>query len=205
MAFISNGTTMLDAGSFNVSLGSKVLIKTLDASNDANVDFEHGSAGVVIDSTYPIYIFDFLNIHPANDDVNLMFQANGAGETGFNETITSAHFRATTGEDGSSSAVAYISGGHLAQETSYQLIAGSIGNDNDQGVSGELVIYNPSSTTFVKHFTGNFQSIAHSNRTNNQYPTGYFNTTTALDQFIFKFSSGNISTGTFKLYGIKDS
>jgi hypothetical protein len=58
-----------------------------------------------------------------------------------------------------------------------------LGNDADQSLGGELFIYNPSSTTFVKHFTGNFQSIAHSNRTNNQYPAGYFNTTISFRCF----------------------
>ena len=61
MAFISNGTTMLDAGAFSVSLGAMTHIKTITASNDANVDFEHGSSSVVLDSTYPIYLIKLIN------------------------------------------------------------------------------------------------------------------------------------------------
>jgi len=205
MAFISSGTTILDAGAFSASLGSKVLIKEITASSSANISFVDGSSDVVLDSTYPIYKFEFINIHPASDDISFQFQGSTNSGSSYGVTITSSHFRATHGEDGSSAALAYITGGDLAQSTSYQLLAGSVGNDADQNLGGELFIYNPSSTTFVKHFTGNFQSIAHSNRTNNQYPAGYFNTTSALNAFNFKFSSGNIDVGKIKLYGIKDS
>jgi len=205
MAFISSGTTILDAGAFSASLGSKVLIKEITASSSANISFVDGSSDVVLDSTYPIYKFEFINIHPASDDISFQFQGSTNSGSSYGVTITSSHFRATHGEDGSSAALAYITGGDLAQSTSYQLLAGSVGNDADQNLGGELFIYNTSSTTFVKHFTGNFQSIAHSNRTNNQYPAGYFNTTSALNAFNFKFSSGNIDVGKIKLYGIKDS
>ena len=205
MAFISSGTTILDAGAFSASLGSQVLIKEITASADATISFVDGTADVVLDSTYPIYKFEFINIHPASDDISFQFQGSTNSGSSYGVTITSSHFRATHGEDGSSAALAYITGGDLAQSTSYQLLAGSVGNDADQNLGGELFIYNPSSTTFVKHFTGNFQSIAHSNRTNNQYPAGYFNTTSALNAFNFKFSSGNIDVGKIKLYGIKDS
>ena len=107
MAIISNATTIADAGAFSVSLGSQVLIKTITASNTANVDFEHGSSSVVLDSTYPVYLFKFINVHPATDTVEFQFQGNGAGETGFNETITSTAFRAYHDEAGSGQAVEY--------------------------------------------------------------------------------------------------
>jgi hypothetical protein len=205
MAIISNAVTIADAGAFSVSLGSMVHIKTLTASASATLSFVHGTADVVLDSTYPIYKFEFINCHPATDDISFQFQGSIDAGSNYNVAITSTHFRATHGEDGSSEALAYITSGDLAQGTGFQLLAGSVGNDADQSLGGELFIYNPSSTTFVKHFTGNFQSIAHSNRTNNQYPAGYFNTTSALDAFQFKFSSGNIDDGKIKLYGIKDS
>ena len=89
MAIISNGTTIADAGAFSASLGAMTHIKTITASNDANASFHHGTSSVVLDSTYPIYIIKFINVHPATNDTKFFFQANGAGETGFNETITS--------------------------------------------------------------------------------------------------------------------
>jgi len=192
-------------GFATISPGSMTLIKTLTASSSANLSFVDGSSDVVLDNTYPIYLFKIINCHPASDDISFQFQGSTNSGSSYGVTITSTHFRATHGEDASSAALAYITGGDLAQSTSYQLLAGSIGNDNDQSVSGNLFIFNPSSTTFAKHFIGNFQSIAHSNRTNNQYPAGYLNTTSAVDAFNFKFSSGNIDAGTIKLYGVKDS
>jgi len=205
VAGISNATTIADAGAFSVGLGSLVHIKTLTASSSATLSFVHGTSSVVLNSTYPIYKFEFINIHPATDDISFQFQGSIDAGSNYNVAITSTHFRATHGEDASSEALAYITGGDLAQATGFQLLAGSVGNDADQSLSGELFIYNPSSTTFVKHFTGNFQSIAHSDRTNNQYPAGYFNSTSDIDAVQFKFNSGNIDSGTIKLYGIKDS
>jgi hypothetical protein len=184
----------------SLSTGSMTFISEQTASSSASISFTSG-----IDSTYPIYKFEFINMHPASDDISFQFQGSTNSGSSYGVTITSTMFRATQGEDGSSTALSYLTGGDLAQSTSYQLLAGSIGSDNDQSVSGNLFIFNPSSTTFVKHFMGNMQSIAHSNRSNNQYLTGYFNSTSALDAFNFKFSSGNIGSGTIKLYGIKDS
>ena len=200
MGVISNGTTLLDAGALDsgIATGDMTLISTSTASSSATIDITSG-----IDSTYKEYVFKFINIHPANDDINFQFQADVGTGTSYAQTITSSHFRATHGEDASSEAVSYISGGDLAQETGFQLLAGSVGNDADQNIAGILHLFDPSSTTFVKHFVGNFQSIAHSNRSNNQYPAGYFNTTTAITRVRFKFASGNIDSGTIKMYGIK--
>ena len=200
MGVISNGTTLLDAGALDsgVATGAMTLISTSTASSSATIDITSG-----IDSTYKEYVFKFINIHPANDDISFQFQADVGTGTSYAQTITSSHFRATHGEDASSEAVSYISGGDLAQETGFQLLAGSVGNDADQNIAGILHLFDPSSTTFVKHFVGNFQSIAHSNRSNNQYPVGYFNTTTAITRVRFKFASGNIDSGTIKMYGIK--
>ena len=200
MGVISNGTTLLDAGALDsgVATGAMTLISTSTASSSATIDITSG-----IDSTYKEYVFKFINIHPANDDISFQFQADVGTGTSYAQTITSSHFRATHGEDASSEGVSYISGGDLAQETGFQLLAGSVGNDADQNIAGILHLFDPSSTTFVKHFVGNFQSIAHSNRSNNQYPVGYFNTTTAITRVRFKFASGNIDSGTIKMYGIK--
>ena len=205
MAFVSNGTTILDAGAFSVSLGAMTHIKTITASNDANVDFEHGSSSVVLDSTYPIYLIKLINIHAATNDTQFQFQGNAAGETGFNETITSTYFKAGQNEAGSYNILGYGTGSDQAQGTGYQTISENMGNENDECGSGELYLFNPSSTTFAKHFIVRFQNQQHASQSYQSFVAGYFNTTTAIDTIIFKFASGNIDTGTFKLYGIKDS
>ena len=175
------------------SAGSMTLIKTITASNDANVDFDHGSSDVVI------------NIHPVTNSVELQFQANGAGETGFNETITSTVFRAYHDEAGSGQALEYYAGNDQAQGTGYQSLTDDVGNGNDESLAGELYLFNPSSTTFVKHFMCRTIDYNANDHALTWYTAGYFNTTTAIDQIVFKFESGNIDSGTFKLYGIKDS
>ena len=204
MAIISNGTTIADAGSFSASLGAMTHIKTITASNDANVDFEHGTSSVVLDSTYPIYIIKLINIHGASNDTVFSFQANGAGETGFNEAIVSTYFKAGQNEAGNYTVLSYSTGSDQVG-TGYQTISENMGNENDECGSGELILFNPASTTFMKHFLCTFQHQQHASQSYQSRVGGYFNTTTAIDQIIFKFASGNIDSGTFKLYGIKDS
>ena len=93
MAIISNATTIADAGAFSVGLGSMVLIKTITASASATLSFVHGTDGVVLDSTYPIYKFEFINIHPATNNVKFQFNLTTDG-TNFNVTKTSTYFAA---------------------------------------------------------------------------------------------------------------
>jgi hypothetical protein len=209
MAFISNGTTILDAGAFSVNLGSQVLIKEQTASSSSTISFVDGSSGVVLDSTYPIYKFVFINIHPSTYS-RFVFQADVNGGSSYNQTITSTKFNAYNQEhSGTSSGLDYQAGGDQAQGTSFQRLTNTIGYgagyaDNDQAVNGYLKIFNPSSTTFVKHFIAqalNFDAYF----SYDVYTAGYFNTTNALDRFQFKFSSGTMDSGTIKLYGIKDS
>jgi len=198
MGLISNGTTIFDNGAMASGFGGSLnFISKSTASSSSSVDITSG-----IDSTYKEYIFMFNNIHPSNDDITFHFQANASGGSGFNETITSTQFRATVGEDGSSASLSYLTSADQAQGTSYQLLAGSVGSDNDQGVSGYLHIFNPADTTFVTNFYGVFMSVAHSNRCNLQNVGGYFNTTSALDEFSFKFSSGTVDSGDIILYGV---
>tara|TARA_B110000285_G_scaffold221472_1_gene274487 strand:+ start:414 stop:1022 length:609 start_codon:yes stop_codon:yes gene_type:complete len=201
MGLISNGTTLLDAGatSSGVFSGNMVLLATTTLTSNAGViDFTNPA----MSSTYKEYVFKIINIHPENDDVTFGFQVETGTGTQYTTATTSTMFRATHGEDGSSGGLAYLTSGDLADNTGLKPLASSVGNDADQCVSGELCIYEPSSTTFVKHFTGTFNSIAHSNRTNLQFPAGYFDITTALTRVRFKFSGGDIGSGTIKMYGI---
>ena len=205
MAVISNGTTIADAGAFSASLGSMVLIKTLTASSSGTLSFVHGSSSVVLDSTYPIYIFKFINVHPATNDTQFFFQANAVGASGENETITSTYFKVGQNEAGNYSILGYSTGSDQAQGTAYQSISENMGNENDECGSGELILFNPSSTTYAKHFMVKHQHQQHASQSYQTHVSGYFNTTSAIDQIVFAFGSGNIDSGTFKLYGIKDS
>ena len=106
------------------------------------------------------------------------------------------------GEDGTSNAVGYDTGGDQAQGTSYQRLSQPVGADNDQSLSGTFHLFDPSNTTFVKHFISNVQYAYPTDQTQNAYVAGYINTTSAIDEVSFKFTSGAIDAGTFKLYGV---
>ena len=188
-----------------VATGSLVPIKTLTASSSATLSFVDGSNDVILDSTYPIYKFEFINCHPSSDNVGFKFNMSVDGGSNYNVTKTSTVFASYHYENDSSTALAYGSSVDLAQSTSDQQISGGTGSDNDQSANGSLTIFNPSSTTFVKHFLGCVQTSGGDDRSLKYYSGGYGNTTSAVNAIIFKFASGNIDSGTIKLYGIKDS
>ena len=189
-----------------VSGGSLVLISEQTASSSATIDFTSD-----IDSTYKEYIFKFINIHPGTDDVNFLFQVDTGTNTNYNQTITSTTFRAYNYEDYDEAALGYVAEDDQAQGTSFQVLSvmggTGIGSDNDQNFNGSLTIFNPSDTTFVKHFLArslcNFDGD--SNGTDaalDMFCAGYVNTTTALTRVRFKMNSGNIDSGTIKMYGV---
>ena len=201
MPFISNGTTILDNGAFSVSLGSKVLLSTATASASASLSFN----STYINSTYPIYQFEFINIHPATDDVEFTFNMSTDNGSNYNVTKTSTNFATYHDEADTTSALSYQASSDLAQSTAFQRIAGANGNGADENCSGTLQLFNPASTVYVKHFISNFQKNTYHNYSFSDYVAGYGNTTTAINAIQFKFSSGNIADGQIKLYGIKDS
>ena len=181
-----------------ISTGSMTLLQTQTASSSSTIDFTSN-----IDSTYDSYVFKFINIHPATDSVSFHFQSSTDGGSNYNVTTTSTTFNSAHSEDDTTVAsLFYVTGTDQAQGTGYQFINGGIGNDNDQSVSGEMQIFNPSSTTFVKHYIIRSQGLVASDQSVDFYTAGYFNTTSAINAISFKFSSGNIDSGDIKLYGI---
>ena len=207
MAFISNGTTMLDAGAFTASLGSMVHIKTLTASNSGDLTFIDGSSSVVFDSTYPIYQFVYTNIHLATNGQYLSFQTDTGTNTSFNQTITSSVFKAYHKEDGGAAALGYDNGSDQQTQTSFQRLSSDLISDNDASISGNIMIFNPSSSTYTKHFIAETHTMVDGSPPYSEirYYAGYFDTTTALTRIRFKSTSGNIDAGTIKMYGLKDS
>ena len=205
MAIISNATTIADAGAFSVGLGSMVLIKTLTASSSATLTFVNGASSVVLNSTYPIYKFEFIGIHPQTDNVDFSFNLSVDTGSNYNVSKTSTNFASFHDEGDGDAGLGYESSLDLANGTGEQIIYHNTGNDNDQAASGELFLYNPSSTAFVKNFMATSNGPQHSNVTANHFVGGYGNTTSAIDGIRFKFDSGNIDSGIIKLYGIKDS
>jgi len=206
MALVKYNNNSLSAITAASSLptGAMTLIKEQTASSSSTISFVNGTSDVVLDSTYPIYLFKCINMHPASDNqkFNVNFTTDG---TNYNVTKTTTLFRVQHNEGDGDTSLAYDSGDDIAQGTGDQMLNTEIGADNDQCSSGELWLFNPSSTTFVKHFMSNFNGVMNIDYSNQDIVGGYCNTTSAVTGVRFLFASGNIDAGTIKLYGIKDS
>ena len=177
--------------------GDMVLLSTQNASSSANIDFTSD-----IDSTYKEYIFKYINVHPATDNVQFGFQVDTGTNTSYGQTVTSTFFRAILSEADDSPDLARVASEDQQKGTASQTLAYGIGNDNDQSASGFLHLFEPSSSTYYKHFIGTGESIIASNQAYNSFVGGMFYQTSAITRVRFKMSSGNIDSGTIKMYGI---
>ena len=204
MALVKHNNNSISAVTSMASLstGSMTLISEQTASSSASISFTTG-----LDSTYPIYKFEFINIHPATDNVKFQVGFRDGGSN-YDAVKTTTAFRAQHNEGDTQAVLLYDTSNDLAQSTAFQTLEGggnALSNDNDHGLSGELYLYNPSSTTFVKHFMARTSATNPNDYALDGFVAGYLNTTVAIDGVQFKVASGNIDAGTFKLYGIKDS
>ena len=181
----------------SITGGALNLISTQTASSSSTIDFTSG-----IDSTYKEYIFKFYDIHPATDNVDFKFNMSADGGSNYNVTKTSTGFYAYNFESGSGQGLDYEASYDLAQSTSFQFLAADVGNANDESCVGTLHLFDPSNTTFVKHFIFVGNRYVATPISANDYFAGYGNTTSAVNAVQFKFSSGNIDAGTIKLYGV---
>jgi len=176
--------------------GNLTLLTTATASSSATLDFTSS-----IDSTYNSYLFKFIDIHDANSGADFQFQVDTGTNTSYNQTITSTGFLAYHEEADNGNALSAHGGSAiLHQETGFQDLGRSLGNDDDHCLVGQLHLFNPSSTTFVKHFMGVINETG--TGTNQRFVSGYINTTTAITRIRFKMDSGNIDAGTIKMYGV---
>jgi len=178
--------------------GKMTLISSQTASGSASISFTTG-----IDSTYPIYRFEFINCNPSSDGINFTFNLSTDGGSNYNVTKTSTFFETYHDEANTATSLNYKTSTDLAQSTAYQPLSAPQGNGADEGLSGYLHLFNPSSTTFVKHFIARISSYNSANYAGEQNIAGYGNTTSSINAVDFKFASGNIDSGTIKLYGIK--
>jgi len=196
MGLISNGTTIFDNGSMASGFGGNLIfISKATASSSASIEFTSG-----IDSTYKEYVFYFVNIHPATDgtfDFNLSTD-NGSN---YNVTKTSTAFRSIHSESDTTS-FGYRTIVDLAQSTSFQQLHNNVGSDSDQTVVGEMHLFNPSSTTFVKHFLARMQSYSADDYSQDYFIAGYGNTTSPINAIKFQMNSGNIDAGQILLFGV---
>ena len=193
----NNSLTAITALPASVSGGAMTLLETQTASSSSTLSFTSN-----IDSTYDEYVFKFYDIHPATDNTQFSFQVDTGTNTNYNQTITSTFFDAYHDESDSDNAVGYRTALDQAQGTAFQNLTGFSGNGNDECSSGTLHIFEPSSSVFVKHFISNINDYTFANYISSSYVSGYINTTTAITRVQFKMASGNIDSGTIKLYGV---
>jgi len=174
------------------------LISSQTASASATISFTSG-----ITSTYKAYKFVFVNIHPATDGADFNFNMSTDSGSNYNVTKTSTWFQAIHNEADNDTVLAYNTTYDLAQSTNFQNLTTDNSSDADHASQGSLIIFNPSSTTYVKHYIGIFNETNLSDYSKNCYIAGYGNTTSAVNAIQFKFSSGNIDDGKIYMYGIK--
>ena len=193
----ANGFETASAG------GNLALIKTVTASSSASISFVNGASDVVLDGTYKEYIFYLNNIHPASD--NVAFQFNGSDDTSshaYNITKTTTAFNAYHSESDGEASLGYRAADDVAQGTGFHTLSHQASNDNDACLAGTLHLFEPSSTTFIKHFVARISGNNEDNHAQDNYSAGYFNTTAAITAIQFKFGSGNIDAGTISMYGV---
>ena len=176
--------------------GALTLISTQTASSDSTITFASG-----IDSTYKEYQIHWTDVHPSANGEK--FQVNFRdGSTAYDATKTTSAFESYNNEADNNSSLTYQTGNDLAQSTGAQHISDGQGNENDESCTGILTLYDPSSTTFVKHFLIEAHMYNGGDFSVHDFVGGYCNTTSAIDGVQFSMTSGNIDAGTFKLYGV---
>ena len=194
-----NNNSISNVTSFpQIPTGSLTLLSTATASSSSSISFTSG-----IDSTYDVYQFEFINIHPASDSTHFQFNLSTDAGSNYNVTKTTTFFSSYHEEGDVGTALVYSPSLDLAQSTAFQSIAYEIGNGADESASGSLQLFNPSSTTYVKHFISKINGYDAANASVTRFVAGYGNTTSAVNAIRFQMSSGNIDAGTIKMYGIK--
>jgi hypothetical protein len=195
----NNSIANVTAYNAAISTGGMILISTQTASNSASLSFTTG-----IDSTYKEYQFYFIDIHPRTDNAHFSFNLSTDSGSNYNVTKTTTSFQAQHDEADTASALTYVLANDLAQSTAYQVLAANngIGNGADESFAGSMSLFNPASTTYVKHFISTNAYYLNVDYAINTYIAGYANTTSAINAVDFKMSSGNFD-GTILLFGIK--
>jgi hypothetical protein len=192
----NNSIANVTAYNASIATGGMKLISTQTASNSASISFTTG-----IDSTYKEYQFYFIDIHPRTDIVDFQFNLSTDSGSNYNVTKTTTFFDAYHNEADSTSGIEYDTGGDLAQSTAFQQLTNDTSSDADHSISGSMSLFNPASTTYVKHFISTTNHIYFTDFSVNFFVAGYGNTTSAVNAVQFKMSSGNMD-GTILMYGI---
>ena len=193
--FQSDGAgTLSNINSALGNTGPKLISTTNVSSAVATIDITSG-----LDSTYNHYQFVFVNIAPATNNVGWLFQMGSS----YNTSMATVAFYVQHFESGAVSGPELTNAaGRQGNGTAFQVLNENVEAAADASLSGELHLFSPSSTTYIKTFMTRIHDSDYQPTAQTRFVSGYFNVTTALTQIRFKFSSGNIASGKIKLYGI---
>jgi hypothetical protein len=177
--------------------GNMIFISSQTASASASLSFTSG-----LTSTYDEYVFYFVNINPVTDATHFEVQASTDGGSSYGLTKTTTYFHTYHYEGSSSASLQYNNTYDVAQATTAATVAHNMDADADSSGGGELHLFNPSSTTYVKHFYSTTAMVFSGTGAGHRFAAGYWNTTNDIDAIQFKMSSGNFD-GTIAMYGIR--
>ena len=201
----NNSISAITAAS-SLPTGAMTLIKSQTASSSATISFVNGASDVVLNSTYPIYIVKVISANIATDNQDLVINfSDDTSSHAYDLTKTDTYFAGLHTEADNDAGLQYETGEDIAQGTGFTVVTKEQANDADAGACSTIWLFNPSSTTFVKHYMMRSNWFQHNDYAQDAFKGGYINTTAAVTAIQFKSTSGNIDSGTFKLYGIKDS
>ena len=197
-----NNNSIANVTAYNAAIatGNMVLISSQTASASTSLSFTTG-----IDSTYKEYQFWFDNIKPDTTDADLLFNMSTDAGSNYNVTKTSTFFFGYNYENNAGAGLLDDAGKSLDQSTSFQVLTADLGSASDGSASGYMSLFNPASTTYVKHYIATISEYYRPNndpRENSNYIAGYANTTSAVNAVRFQMTTGNFD-GTILMYGIK--
>jgi hypothetical protein len=188
-------------GTAGVSTADLVLLNTTTITSDTDSVTWNSS---VITSTYSQYLIKCYITQPATDVVAFTGQLSIDNGSNFNVATTSTHFAP---EHTESAGQDFGRKADHEQDTGYITYAYRTGSGSDECLAMSMKLFNPSSTTYVKHFIIESQMYdgggSGGGASVTSYVAGYANTTTAINAMNLKFSSGNIANGIFKIWGVK--
>jgi hypothetical protein len=174
------------------SAGALTLLSTVTASNSATVDVE-----TTFSSTYDAYMLVVSGATPVTDTVSLLAQMKIGGSY-----ITTSTYISTGGYN------ALGGNQETTLDTKITLVTSVWGNDAASSCDVVMYIFNPSSTAFKKQIRYEATSVrldTGATQIQTRSGVGINNGTAALTGIRFFASSGNISAGKFRLYGIANS
>ena len=174
--------------------GLNLISTTTVSSGTANVDITSG-----IDNTYKSYQIQIIDLHPATDDqyVKMRF-FNSSGIIDGSNYGTDPYNYSVVGYRETNTSIT----GYGQNSDAFLLTVQGVGNGNTESFSGIINLFNPSLATYHKLWQANITQVNSAGAHVVSNAGGRFADPIVITGVRFFMGSGNIDSGTFKLYGI---